>query len=246
MGDPAGLTAVLDDIVGRGDNQAPRRICEASVAMLGVDHAAISVRSAPDRREPMWAGDAVAADLDDLRFTLGEGPCVEAFTNRAPVLVADLDDGPHRWPVFADAARTRGVRAVFVLPLQVGAVAVGVLELSRDTPGMLSDGELAGALHAADAALWTLIGLHHGGQGVNGQGVNGQGANGQGACLDWPPGALHRTEVYQATGMVTEQLAASPGVALSVLRAYAFLHGRDIGDVARDVVERRIRMNEET
>ncbi len=72
------------------------------------------------------------------------------------------------------------------------------------------------------------------------------GVDGFGAGGDWPPGAMYRTEVYQATGMVGEQLAVSPATALSVLRAHAFLHGRDIAEVARDVVARRIRMNEET
>ena len=109
-----------------------------------------------DQQEPLWASDEVARKLDDLQFSLGEGPCVEAFVYRRPVLVADLTKHAHpRWPVFAAAALRTPVRALFVLPVQAGAITVGVLDLYRDTPGMLEPDELTGALCAADAAMWT-------------------------------------------------------------------------------------------
>ncbi|WP_214369266.1 GAF domain-containing protein [Pseudonocardia sp. H11422] len=102
----------------------------------------------------------MARDLDELQFSLGEGPCVEAFTERRPVLVADLAAlTDHRWPMVAAAVSRSPVRALFVLPLQIGAITVGVLDLYRDTPGMLEPDDLAGALRAADAALWSLLGL---------------------------------------------------------------------------------------
>jgi GAF domain-containing protein len=122
-----------------------------------------------DQQEPLWASDEVARKLDDLQFSLGEGPCVEAFVDRRPVLVADLTEHAHsRWPVFATAALRTPVRALFVLPVQAGAVTVGVLDLYRDTPGMLAPDELTGALRAADAAMWPLLGMLDGGTGYGG------------------------------------------------------------------------------
>ncbi len=56
---------------------------------------------------------------------------------------------------------------------------------------------------------------------------------------------LRHTEVYQATGMVMAQLAVTPETALRMLRAYAFVHDRAIDEVARDVVARRLRFDEE-
>jgi hypothetical protein len=44
--------------------------------------------------------------LTSTRSLLGEGPCVEAFTQRRPVLVPDLAEvADSRWPIFAAAAR---------------------------------------------------------------------------------------------------------------------------------------------
>jgi hypothetical protein len=198
--------------------------------------------TAADQQEPLWASDDVARKLDDLQFSLGEGPCVEAFVDRRPVLVADLTEHtPTRWPVFAAAALRTPVRGLFVLPVQAGAITLGVLDLYRDTPGMLEPAELTGALRAADAAMWTLLGLL---DGVTGYGEVDGAYRSEGN--DRQPGSeLHRLEVYQATGMIVEQMQVSPKVALSALRAHAFAQSQTILEVARDVVVRRLRFDEE-
>lgn len=49
-----------------------------------------------------------------------------------------------------------------------------------------------------------------------------------------------RAELFQAQGMVMIQLEVSLAEALSRLRAHAFVHNRKLGDVARDVVARRL------
>jgi hypothetical protein len=236
------LERALAEIVAAGGVEASRRIGEACVAALGVDRAAITVMTGVDRQEPIWASDDVARDLDELQFSLGEGPCVEAFTERRPVLIADLAElTDRRWPMFAATARRTPVRAVFVLPLQQGAITIGVLNLYRDTPGMLASAELAGALRAADAELWALLGLR------NGETTAGAADGARRADSHcWLTGSpLRRTEVYQATGMVAEQMKVSAEMALSTLRAFAFAHERPIAEVAHDVVARRLRFDEE-
>ena len=46
--------------------------------------------------------------------------------------------------------------------------------------------------------------------------------------------------LYQAQGMVMVQLGVSLGEAMSRLRAHAFAENRPLGDVAADVVARRL------
>jgi GAF domain len=158
-----GLGPALARIVAEGGASVPGRICEACLAVLPVTRAAVTVMTSADRQEPIWASDEVASHLDELQFSLGEGPCVEAFTAGRPVLVPDLAElSGHRWPMFADAARRTSVQALFVLPLQAGAIVVGVLDLYRDATGMLAPDELAAALRTADALLWALLGLRNG------------------------------------------------------------------------------------
>jgi hypothetical protein len=230
--------------VSAGGADAPQRICEACVAALPLDRAALTLMTRPDQQQPLWVSDEVAGELDELQFSLGEGPCVQAFADRRPVLVADLkEQGDCPWPVFAAAALRTPVRALFVLPVQAGAITVGILDLYRDTPGMLDADQLAGALRAADAAMWSLLGLL---DGMTGDGKPADGKPADGADGRPPTSELHRIEVYQATGMILQQTQVSPNVALSMLRAYAFAHNQTILEVAREVVVRRLRFDKET
>jgi hypothetical protein len=239
MAELDGLARALARIVAEGGPSAPGRICRACLAVLPVTRAAVTVMAGADRQEPIWASDEVAGHLDEMQFRLGEGPCVEAFTAGRPVLVPDLAElSDHRWPVFAAAARRTAVQALFVLPLQVGAIVIGVLDLYRDEPGMLAPNELAAALRTADALLWALLGLR---DGPTADGFLGNSGNGDVDPHGWLSGSpLNHTAVYQATGMVMVQLALSPEAALSRLRASAFVQDRPIDEVARDVVGRRL------
>ena len=51
---------------------------------------------------------------------------------------------------------------------------------------------------------------------------------------------LHRAEIDQATGMLTEQLRTRITEALLRLLAYAYAHDRRLSDVAGDIVARRL------
>jgi AmiR/NasT family two-component response regulator len=51
----------------------------------------------------------------------------------------------------------------------------------------------------------------------------------------------HHVQVHQATGMILVQLGVSAEIAFVRLRGYAFAQGRRLGEVACDVVERRLR-----
>jgi hypothetical protein len=227
---------------GTDDYTLAGRICQACVDGLDVDGAAISVFTASTSRETLWATDATAETLEDLQFTLNEGACMEAAGTGRPVLVADLRDSVEtaRWPIFAAAvADQTPVEALFALPLQWGAINLGVLDLYRSAPGSLSDLQHRDALAAADTAALMLLGQRTEPHGDDSPGADAEG----GAWVDHAFG--HRAEIHQATGMVLVQLGISATDALARLRGYAFVHQRLLLDVARDVVERRLVFTEE-
>src|SRR5690349_22975762 len=211
------------------------RICRACVDGLDVDGAAISLLTARTARQTLAATDETAELLEDLQFTLNEGACMEAARTGNPVLVADLRQSSSdvaRWPVFAAAVMERSaVRAVFALPLQWGAVNLGVLDLYRLQPGALDDAQLRDAIAAADAAALMMLGLRT---------APDQGGGG------WLDHAVaHRAEIHQAAGMVSVQLDVTTDEALARMRAHAFVHDRLLIDVARDVVARRLMFTED-
>jgi hypothetical protein len=60
----------------------------------------------------------------------------------------------------------------------------------------------------------------------------------------WPTG-LNRPVVHQATGMISVQLGVSIQEALLRLRAHAYGSERPLGEIAEDVVARRLRFGDE-
>jgi len=245
VAEPGTVMRALLDIVrdGADDHTLAGRICQACVDGLDVDGAAISLLTASSSRETLWATDATAELLEDLQFTLDEGACMEAATTGRVVLVPDLhhDTRTARWPIFAAAvAEQTPVRALFALPLQWGAVNLGVLDLYRVAPGALGDAQCRDALAAADTAALMLLGQRTDPADPGGGPARLPGAGGR---LD--QGLAHRAEVHQATGMVLRQLGISATDALARLRAHAFVHQRLLIDVARDVVDRRLAFTDE-
>ena len=110
---------------------------------LGISGAGISIVTRAGNRGAVCSTDETAAGIEDLQFTLGEGPCIDAVHAGAPVLVPDLqhseDLRAERWPAFLPGAIAAGVRAVFAFPLQIGAITIGALDLYRSSPGPLQD-----------------------------------------------------------------------------------------------------------
>lgn len=201
------------------------RICDAGVGLLHVDGASVSVMSLTEQREVLYASDAVVARIETLQFSLGEGPCFEAFHTHRPVLVPDLAAASTlAWPVFAEELIDQPVGAIFAFPLQSGAISIGALDLYRRAPGWLSPDELAIALEVVDLATVALLGLEL------------DTADGG----DWLSLSQGREQVHQATGMLIAALGVPADQALARLRAYAFGAGRMVDDVARDIVARRV------
>lgn len=217
---------------GRGLSAADR-LCHACVDVLEVDGAAISVVNAGATRGTFGSSGDTSRWLDELQFTFGEGPCLDAVRSGRPVLVPDLaGSGGQRWPAFTGAAIDQGVRAVFALPVAVASEPVGALDLFRRISGALPGDGLTGGLLAAELAALPLLDLMTGH-------VDWLAAGGDGA--GWAElGSLDRVEVYQATGMIMIQLDVGPTEALARLRAHAFAEGRTASEVAWSVVERRL------
>jgi AmiR/NasT family two-component response regulator len=51
--------------------------------------------------------------------------------------------------------------------------------------------------------------------------------------------------IYQAQGMVTVQLGVNLAEAMARIRAYAYANQQPITDVARDIVSRKIRLEDD-
>ncbi|MDQ6785144.1 MAG: GAF domain-containing protein [Actinomycetota bacterium] len=208
------------------------RLCEVCAEVVSVDGAGIMLMSGGVAQGSVATSDEVAAEIEDLQYTLGEGPCVDAYHHDRPVLEPDLADPvAARWPGFTPDALGAGVGAIFGFPLGVGAVRLGAVNLYRRQPGPLTNDQHADALVMAEVVCETLLALQ----------------------AQAPPGKLSaeleahadfRFVVAQASGMVAVQLDMSLTQALIRLRSYAFAHDRPVDDVAGDVVDRKLRFDQ--
>lgn len=205
-------------------------ICRCAVELLGVSACAVLLMSDDEAGSVAASYGPRVAAVEDLQFSLGEGPCLTAFRTGFPVLEPDITSAAARWPAFAPAAAEAGAIAVFALPLQVGAIRVGVLYVVNDRSGTLADDALDDAHGLAQLATMVILDEQQ---------------DGAGAFLDGnaSDGWAHRAVVHQATGMVAAQLDIRLADALATLRAHAFSEQLSLYALSRDVIERRVRFS---
>jgi GAF domain-containing protein len=215
-----------------GVHQSPR-LCDVGAAVTNLTGAGIMLMSGDTPRGSICSSNAVSALIEELQFSFGEGPCVDAYHQDQVVLEPDLA-APEvaRWLAFTTPALTAGVRAVFGFPLRVGAIRLGALNLYRDRPGSLTSDQHADALVMANVAAEAVLIMQAGA----------------------PDGRLaHELEtdgsfanvVHQASGMIAVQLDVTLRIALIRLRSYAFGNELQLAAVARDVVDRRLRFTDQ-
>ena len=230
--DPQRVARVRSALVANGDD-SEQSLCVSSAEVAGVDGAGVMLILHGRALGTVCSSDPVADAIEEIQFSLGEGPCLDAFATRAPILIPDLAASDVvRWPGFREGALAAGVHAAFGFPILVGSVCIGALNLYQRRSGALSDEQFADALAAAHVAAWTVLGW---------QSVAGEGSLAR--QLEHLP--ANRAVVHQAVGMVSVQLAVTVDDALAVMRAYSFANNRPIGDVATEVVHRELRFGEE-
>ena len=226
----------MSAVNGRRGVEAADRLCEACVSVFDIDAAAISLVFAGATSGTLGASSDPARTYDELQFTFGEGPCLDSIARRAPILVTDLAaPEARRWPAYGPAMLHHDVRAIFAIPVVLAGEYVGALDMFRAQPGRLEGEQLANAIVAAELAGIPLLDLMDGDLQAA---VNDPDSNAWAELT-----ALSRNEVSQATGMLVAQLDVDPAEALVRLRARAYATGRSATDLARDIIDRKIRLN---
>lgn len=224
------LARILGLLVAGTPVGTTTRLCEVCAAVTGMSGAGVMLMSGDVPRGSVCTTDEVSARIEDLQYTLGEGPCVDAYFHGRPVLEPDLaNPRTPRWLAFTGPALDAGARAVFGFPLQVGSVRLGALNLYRDQPGPLTDDQHADALVMADVAAHTVLLVQ-------------AGAPPDALADELEAGAQLHYVVHQAAGMVAAQQGLSVTQAIVRLRAHAFSTDRTVTEVAQDVVARRLRL----
>jgi GAF domain-containing protein len=167
------------------------------------------------------ASDQTAQTLEDGQERLAQGPCMVAFSQRAPAAIRDISAEPE-WAELARVLMGEGIYAALSVPVELDGTAIGTLDIYSAAPWDWDDSELAAAQAYAGLVASLLAAA------VTAQ-VKGRLASQLQAALE------HRWLIEQAKGMVMARERLDAQAAFERLRRAARSSSRRLADVAREV-----------
>lgn len=139
---PNELDSQLDVIVDVARNSLPE-----------IDHAGISIAHRGGTVETKAATSELVQRLDQLQYSLGEGPCLHAIESD-PIVVVNDAVSDLRWPRFVKAAVDLGLRSLLGVRLYLDEHSRGGLNLySTSSDTIDPETEFLAELFASHAAL---------------------------------------------------------------------------------------------
>ena len=187
----------------------------AAVGLLLADHhGQLQVMSASNEQTKL---------LELFQVQNHEGPCLDAYRTRAPVINADLTQAGVRWPLFAPRATQIGFRSVHAIPLRLRSTVIGALNLFGADTGGLGPDDVRVVQALADVATIGLLQERaiHRGQ----------------VLAEQLQGALNtRVVIEQAKGALARIHGISVDEAFERMRSYTRSHNRKLSEVANAVV----------
>ena len=220
--DLAALRRAVAEVRGRGD-----RI--ALVPTMGALHAGHMALVDEARRR----ADTGVASIFANPMQFGAGEDLARYPRREAEDAAMLEAQGCAilWAPDAATMYPRG----FATTISVAGVYVGALDLFQTAPAMLAAEQVAGVTVAAELAQMPVLDL---------LGQNMYDAAATPGSTGWNElNTLTRAEVSQATGMLMAQLKITAPEALVRLRAHAYSSGRSATEIARDILQRRLRLD---
>jgi GAF domain-containing protein len=171
----------------------------------------------------MAASDETTKLLELLQLEKQDGPCVDAFHQREPVINTDLQSAAARWPQFAPHACAAGFRSVHAFPLQLREHVIGALGIFGTTPGDFDDTDLHIVQSLADVAAISL--LYH-------RSIK----HAEGLAQQLQTALNSRILIEQAKGAIAHAHNISVDQAFTLLRAYARRTNQRLQHVAGQAV----------
>ncbi len=205
------LIDLYEELVRREQIEAdPPTLCVVAAEFVNVSGAGIAILPTGGGMTSLCTSNGMAQELMDLELTLGEGPSVDACS--ADVVIAEPDlNSPqrHGWSSYAALAHAAGARAVFGVPVRIGAIRLGAMCLFDQRAGSLSEAQSSDAHLMASVVGRAVLALQ-------------AGAPPHSIADELAQRGSFDFTVHQAAGMVAVQGAIPVGEALARLRAHAF------------------------
>src|SRR5260370_16127597 len=122
------LRRVLAALSAGGDGWSSARLCGACPQIVGVSGAGVMLMSGDIPQGSLCATDEVSQLIEDLQYTFGEGPCVDAHQKGNVKAEPDLADPvARRCPAFTPPAGPASRRGAVRIPMPLPAVPLGAI-----------------------------------------------------------------------------------------------------------------------
>ncbi|HEY5012281.1 MAG TPA: GAF and ANTAR domain-containing protein [Acidimicrobiia bacterium] len=198
-------------------------LADRCVEVLDVSAAGLMLAAAEGELRVVASSDEAMRLVELFELQSQEGPCLDCYRTRRPVLNEHLGVHRARWPRFEPVALEAGFHSVHALPLRLRGEVIGALNLFRADRADLAEDDVVAGQALADAA--TIAILQHRAV-LEVQLVNAQ--------LDH---ALRsRIVIEQAKGVLAERAGLDVEAAFALMREHARNHNLKLVDVARGVV----------
>ncbi|WP_234027816.1 GAF and ANTAR domain-containing protein [Pseudonocardia dioxanivorans] len=201
---------------------ALKEIVTAAVDLFGTSGAGLMVADEQDTLRYAAATDGPGRVLEEVQSETGQGPCVDTFVDGRPVATDDLA-AEQRWPASRDVLVGHGVRAVLGVPVRLGGVVVGSLDVYLDRPHRWDDSEHAALTRYAQVlqmSLRSALAARHTGELVRQLQY----------ALDY------RVVIERAVGYVMAARRTDAVTAFDLLRRAARNRRRKVADVAEELL----------
>ena len=163
-------------------------------------------------------------EIDRAQYRTGDGPCLDAYRNSETYRVeSTLQPGP--WQEFRDSAARHGVLSTLSLPLKVGDITFGAMNMYAEVEGAFdADGQRVAELFATQAAFLL---------------ANAQAYWDARTMSENLQQAMEsRAEIEQAKGIIMGTMGLDADAAFEQLRQQSQHENIKLRDIAREIVEK--------
>lgn len=200
-----------------------QRVAELSVrAVHGCDGAGVTWVMEGRPTTVTAAGDFVRR-IDEIQYSLNEGPCLQAYESQDLVLTEDLED-EQRWPRFTAAALQHGLRGLVAAPLTVRGSRLGALNVYALRARVFDESTVETAALFAEQASIVL---------ANAEAFT----RAQATAISLEQALTSRSVIDMAKGIAMAREACGPAEAFDVLRQMSQTQHRKLREIARELID---------
>jgi len=202
-------------------------LADHAVTVSGGSSAGLLLADHDDSLHYVAASSASARYLELLQLQVEEGPCLDCYRTREPLITTDLSRETRRWPEFAPRAIEAGVHSVHAFPLRLRDRVIGAMNVFGDEPLPLEPSDVKVVQAMADVATIAIL--------------QERAIASAEVLTEQLQGALNsRIVIEQAKGVVSRAHGLTVDEAFAVLRTHARNNHLRLVDLAHDVVTGRV------